>query len=165
MHYSLITIHFSNKTLALIDIQLLDFLGYNFFKKHIMLPCTSKYLCYFLKLWAYIFYEHFVYIYSLEQKYSVSVYIYTYTLISIYQHLTEAKQIIVTCLKNSSIQIIIHCFAWKYYFINYKTFSSRNAFEDQVRKGNALFQIISVTQEKHASFSKIGTIREKNTFL
>lgn len=119
------------------------------------------------------------YIYSMN-IYSLWMYTYIHILGSInilymytqkYTHFylptfyREAKQIIVMCLEDSSIRIIIHCFAWKYYFINYKTFSSRNAFEVQVRMGNALFQIISVTEEKCASFKKIGTIRATRSFL
>lgn len=83
----------------------------------------------------------------------ICIHIPTYSFLSTTLN-NEAKQIIVMCLKNSSTQIIIHCFAWKYYFINYKIFSSRNASEDQVRKGNALFQTRTVTKEKCASFLK-----------
>lgn len=97
----------------------------------------------------------YIHIYSREYKYSVSVYVYIYTHI-IYSFLSifyrGAKRIIVMCLENSSTQIIIHNFAWKYYFINYKTLCRRNVFEDQVRKGDALFRIASVTEEQGASF-------------
>lgn len=136
-----------------------------------MLPGTSKYLCYFEKSWAYIFYEYILYVYvSISiyyHEYKSYLYMYTYKHTHFYLPMfsREAKQTIVMCLKNSSTQIIIHCFAWKYYFIDYKTFSSRNALEDQVRKGNALFQIISVTEEKCASFKKIDNLREINSFL
>lgn len=51
-------------------------------------------------------------------------------------------------LKNSSTHIIIQCFAWKYHFIIYKIFSSTNAFEDHLRKRNALFRIVSIFKKK-----------------
>ena len=78
-------------------------------------------------------YKIYAYIFS-QDKYSSYRYTYKQTHCCILTFYRQAKQNIVMCLKNSSTQTIIYCFALKYYFIDDKTFSSRHAFEDKLER-------------------------------